>query len=642
MDVKKIVLLVGALPHRRRAAIMPRKCSRAPPRRRPRPCPRAAPQGPEVLVATRTLPVGPSRRRGFPLPALAAGSGQGRLFHARREWLRPQSLIATVVRNEISAGQPLSQGASSVRRARLPRRGAWPGLRAVTVPVSATSGVAGFVFPGDRVDLVLTQEVTGGGEGAPLRVSETIIRNIRVLAVDQRLNARDEAGNQVAQPSATVTFEATPKIAEKIAVAQTIGQLSLSLRSLRQQCRARARIASGEVRVPENATRAPSGRCCCRSRAGRSTPIDLYVEPTSPASAQQRARRAGQSNMPRPLEALCLSRMAAVRARGPVVRIARGNLSLSFRWEHVEMSKVSKISGPKSALPASRPRWRSAWRRPRRPRPWRSPSQRCPTNDVTLSVGAGRMVGPTARSSKCSSPMRASPTSCRSPARSISSATAGEHHRLRDRPLGPGRLSANVRVGQNLGSVSQMLELAMPEATSRDPDERMVLLTGTVAQPTDAAEAERLVQAFVGANVQVVSRLRTATPQQVYLQVRIAEVSRSLARDIAHNLLSRDNQAAPFGIGRGNAGTIETVTAPGRTAADRLDRLHLQQPRGRDHAGRGWPPARHGHPLDSEPRRDDRPGHDPGGADPGRFVGETAPSSPAASSRCPSRSRSAR
>ena len=77
----------------------------------------------------------------------------------------------------------------------------------------------------------------------------------------------------------------------------------------------------------------------------------------------------------------------------------------------------------------------------------------------------------------------------------------------------------------------------MPEADiTATPMNGMVLLTGTVAQPTDAAEAERLVQAFVGEGTQVVSRLRTATPQQVYLQVRIAEVSRTLARDIGINL----------------------------------------------------------------------------------------------------------
>src|SRR3546814_7727853 len=102
-----------------------------------------------------------------------------------------------------------------------------PGMRAVTVSGSTTSGVAGFVFPGDRVDLVLTQEVTGDGDS--LKVSETVLRNVRVLAADQRMNRVDEEGKPVVQSASTVTLEVTPKIAEKIAVAQTIGQLSLSL-----------------------------------------------------------------------------------------------------------------------------------------------------------------------------------------------------------------------------------------------------------------------------------------------------------------------------------------------------------------------------------------------------------------------------
>ena len=98
----------------------------------------------------------------------------------------PQSLIGTVVRSEITAGQPLTQG-SIVRPGERGFLAAalGPGMRAVTVAVSATSGVAGFVFPGDRVDLVLTQEVEGGGDGAPLRASETITQH-PVLAVDQR------------------------------------------------------------------------------------------------------------------------------------------------------------------------------------------------------------------------------------------------------------------------------------------------------------------------------------------------------------------------------------------------------------------------------------------------------------------------
>ena len=113
-----------------------------------------------------------------------------------------------------------------------------------------------------------------------------------------------------------------------------------------------------------------------------------------------------------------------------------------------------------------------------------------------------------------------------------------------------------------------MLRVAMPEADiTATPMNGMVLLTGTVAQPTDAAEAERLAQAFVGEAVQVVSRLRTATPQQVMLQVKIAEVNRTLVREIGTNLLSRDNSGGfLFGLGRGNAGTISTVTG-GRSIA---------------------------------------------------------------------------
>ncbi|HEU4877725.1 MAG TPA: type II and III secretion system protein family protein [Sphingomicrobium sp.] len=101
--------------------------------------------------------------------------------------------------------------------------------------------------------------------------------------------------------------------------------------------------------------------------------------------------------------------------------------------------------------------------------------------------------------------------------------------------------AANVRVGTNIGSVGEMLHLAMPDASIQaTPMNNLVLLTGTVASPDDVSEAQRLVQAYVGANTQVVSRIRSATPLQVTLKVRIAEVSRSLVRQIGVNLLSTD------------------------------------------------------------------------------------------------------
>src|ERR1700710_437112 len=212
MDVKKIVLLVGALLIAAVTAVMAKNMfsgASAPEAQ----AGQVVPAGPEVLVATRTLPIGTiidaEAFRYQPWPQALVQPA----YYTRGEaGMDPQTLIGTVVRNEISAGQPLTQGAI----VRPGERGflaaaLGPGMRAVTVGVSATSGVAGFVFPGDRVDLVLTQEVTGGGDGPPLKASETIIRNVRVLATDQRMSAQGEDGKPEVKNVSNITLETTPK-----------------------------------------------------------------------------------------------------------------------------------------------------------------------------------------------------------------------------------------------------------------------------------------------------------------------------------------------------------------------------------------------------------------------------------------------
>ena len=128
--------------------------------------------------------------------------------------------------------------------------------------------------------------------------------------------------------------------------------------------------------------------------------------------------------------------------------------------------------------------------------------------------------------------------------------------------------AANIRVGNNISSVGEMLRLAMPEANIQaTPMNNLVLLTGSVSSPTDAEEAQRLVQAYVGEGTQVVSRLRSAVPLQVNLKVRIAEVNRSLIKEIGINLLSKDSSGGTlFGIGRGNPGAFG-APASGTTPA---------------------------------------------------------------------------
>ena len=116
--------------------------------------------------------------------------------------------------------------------------------------------------------------------------------------------------------------------------------------------------------------------------------------------------------------------------------------------------------------------------------------------------------------------------------------------------------SANIRVGSNIGSVDQMLAMAMPDAkvSISTMGANTVLLTGTVSAPEDAAEAERLVMAFLGKDANVISRLKTATPLQVNLHVKFAEVSRSLVREIGGNLQMADGTSGfRFGVGTGRA-----------------------------------------------------------------------------------------
>jgi pilus assembly protein CpaC len=124
--------------------------------------------------------------------------------------------------------------------------------------------------------------------------------------------------------------------------------------------------------------------------------------------------------------------------------------------------------------------------------------------------------------------------------------------------------AANVRVGNNISSVGEMLHLAMPDANIQaTPMNNLVLLTGTVGNPDDVAEAQRLTQAYVGDGTQVVTRLKSATPLQVMLKVRIAEINRSMLKKVGVNLLNRDvGTGSLFGIGRGSPGTINTVSGP--------------------------------------------------------------------------------
>ncbi|WJS98452.1 Flp pilus assembly protein CpaB [Novosphingobium humi] len=221
-----------------------------------------APTGPKVLVAQRALPPGTI----ITADAVNFQDWPGNLMKEAYfvdGKVDMNKLIGTVVRYPITAGQPLTQGslvAPGDRGFLAAALGA--GMRAITITVSEKSGVAGFIFPGDRVDVMLTQTIRGnGGDAQSLNVTETVLRNLRVLATDQSTENQTNDGKTVVRTFHTVTLEVTPKIAEKIEVAQAVGALSLTLRSLADnQGDLDRAIANGAVKLPEGASKADENR----------------------------------------------------------------------------------------------------------------------------------------------------------------------------------------------------------------------------------------------------------------------------------------------------------------------------------------------------------------------------------------------
>lgn len=257
MDAKKIALLAAALVVAVVTLFLAKSMldqAAAPPTQAAAAAP-IVKEGPEILVATRTLPVGTiinaDSFRYQPWPEDLIENA-----YYQKDATDPAVLAGTVVRSPVSAGQPLTKGALVQPGDRgFLAAALGPGMRAVTIPITQELGNSGFVFPGDRIDLVLTQQVASTGEdsGPALRTAETIIRNLRVLAKGEKVTSENAEGNREIIPGGIITVEVTPKIAEKIAVARTMGELSIVLRSIADNASELERaIASGAVKVPAN------------------------------------------------------------------------------------------------------------------------------------------------------------------------------------------------------------------------------------------------------------------------------------------------------------------------------------------------------------------------------------------------------
>lgn len=147
--------------------------------------------------------------------------------------MRPEDdMIGAVARRGISVGQPITDGMV----VKPGERGflaavLTPGMRAVSVPINATSGNSGLIFPGDRVDMILTQTLNTADDETTRRVSETVLTNLRIIAMGADTGDDAEEG-KAHEKARTATLEVSPRQAEQVALVTELGKLSLSLRSL--------------------------------------------------------------------------------------------------------------------------------------------------------------------------------------------------------------------------------------------------------------------------------------------------------------------------------------------------------------------------------------------------------------------------
>ncbi len=138
--------------------------------------------------------------------------------------------VGAIARTSFLPNEPLNQAKvvkaddGGVLAAILPA-----GMRAISTKITEESAVAGFILPADRVDVIVTRKVRGRDGRQEQTVSDTLFKNVKVLAIGQEIETKE--GKMVASGK-TATLELSPAQAETLALAQAMGDVSLTLRSL--------------------------------------------------------------------------------------------------------------------------------------------------------------------------------------------------------------------------------------------------------------------------------------------------------------------------------------------------------------------------------------------------------------------------
>lgn len=230
MNIRSIILIVVALAVASVTAILARNLVSAPQQGEQQVVTKVVDSRMKILVATFDMPVGHFIKKEDMVWQSWPDETVHEKYIQQDSETTMDSLVDAVAVSPIAAGEPILDN----RLVKPGNRGFMSavitsGMRAITIRINAASGNAGFIFPGDRVDILLTHEVNiNSNDREKARISETVLRNVRVLAINQT------TGNPTHIPAIgkTATLEVTPTEAEKISLIRNMGELTLTLRSL--------------------------------------------------------------------------------------------------------------------------------------------------------------------------------------------------------------------------------------------------------------------------------------------------------------------------------------------------------------------------------------------------------------------------
>jgi pilus assembly protein CpaB len=160
-------------------------------------------------------------------------------------------LVGSVARSALLAGEPITTqklikaGQGGVLAAILPQ-----GMRAISTKIKAETAAGSLILPNDHVDVILIRHLRGRS-GQEENVSDTLFRNVRVMAIGQQIETKE--GKKSADISAsTATLELTPKQAEMMALANSMGEITLSLRSVADLSSDPERAGGIDLNKPQN------------------------------------------------------------------------------------------------------------------------------------------------------------------------------------------------------------------------------------------------------------------------------------------------------------------------------------------------------------------------------------------------------